>query len=74
MAETALDRLVMLEYRVEESQRLALEEGEVVVYFVEGFGVATYVRDDDTEAIQSLVDSHDDRVAQIEANLAEEEA
>jgi hypothetical protein len=68
-SETPLDKLVMLEYRVEESQRLVLEGAEVVVYFIEGFGLSTYIRSDDSKAWAALVDGHEERVSSIEQEL-----
>lgn len=47
-----LDRLIMLGYRVEQAQEV---EG-TTVWFVEGFGMSTYVRGDDEEALTSLAD------------------
>jgi hypothetical protein len=56
----AIDELRQLEYRVEQAQEV---EG-VTIWYVDGYGMQTYVRDDDPEAFQNLVDSHDERAQQ----------
>jgi class 3 adenylate cyclase len=61
-----LDQLRLLDYRVEQSQEV---EG-VAIFFIEGHGVTTYAREDDADTLSSLLDSHDERVAQL-ANPAE---
>jgi len=47
-----LDKLIMLGYRVEQAHEV---EG-TTVWFVEGFGMSTYVRGDDEESLASLAD------------------
>lgn len=48
------------------------EQPSGVIYRVDGVGVSTYVRDDDDEAMQSLIDSHDDRQQQLDRADAED--
>ena len=57
-----LEQLTEWGYRVEKAQ----EHDGFDVYFVEGFGLASYVRDDDEEALANLADpaAHAERVQQ----------
>jgi hypothetical protein len=43
---------------------LAFELPDVKVYRVEGPGLSTQVRDDDADTLQTISDSHDERVQQ----------
>lgn len=61
MSEQA-DKLREMEYRVEISTKLEIEGGPVNVYFVEGFDMSSYVREDDEAAWEAIIDSHDERV------------
>jgi hypothetical protein len=64
-----LDRLVMLGYRVEQANEV---EG-TTVWFVEGFGMSTYVRGDDEEALASLVDEKGHAERELQQNETTEE-
>jgi hypothetical protein len=57
-----LQQLAYWGYRVEATQQV---DG-VEVFYVQGFGLATYVRDDDTDVLAALADQedHEERVAQ----------
>jgi hypothetical protein len=63
-----IKKLRELGYRVEESHPGG--EDFPPIYHVEGFGLATYAREDDVTAWRSFTTTHDERVAEAIAREA----
>lgn len=60
-----IEKLRQLGYRVEAAQQLDNDDLPTV-YWIEGYGLAIYAAENDTETLESLIASHDDRVEQAE--------